>query len=276
MLITVMKLLSGSDLAGFIKERQAHQVRSLVQSIKIYPKLAIVVANDNPVIDTYIKLKQKYGEDIGVKVEIHKIDQQDAKEEITQLNSDDSVHGIIVQLPLKNVDQTDEILGLVNPQKDVDGLAPNTKYDAATAMAINWLLAGHNINLKNQKICIVGHGKLVGAPLAKIWKASGLDIEVIDENTENKDLIILDSDIIVTAVGKPGLLRSDIVKHGATIVDAGVASEKGVLKGDTAEDVYDREDVKITPTKGGVGPLTVCALFDNVIRSAQLSLTNDA
>ena len=118
-----------------------------------------------------------------------------------------------------------------------------------------------------KNIVIVGNGKLVGAPLHKMWQASGLDCQVLDKQTGNKDATITLADIIVTAVGKPGIISSNIVKPGAVLIDAGVASEKGVLKGDVADDVYDRDDIIITPKKGGVGPLTVCALFDNVIRA---------
>src|SRR5581483_10002866 len=116
-----MKLLNGAELAGFIKERHARQVRSL-GSRKIYPRLAIVQTKDDPVIDTYVGLKQRYGQDIGVDVELHKISQADAPGILNKLSIDDSVHGIIVQLPLENPAQTDEIVNMVDPQKDVDAL----------------------------------------------------------------------------------------------------------------------------------------------------------
>ena len=264
-----MKYLLGSELAGFIKERQAKQVRQLRQGNGVAPKLAIVAASDSPTITTYINLKKKYGSDIGVEVEEHHVSQNGILHTIDALNTDTTVHGIIVQLPLNDVTQTDEVLAKVSIAKDVDGLTNGSKFDAATPMAINWLLAGYNIDLLGKNICIVGNGRLVGAPLHTMWQHSGLHTTVVDADTVDKEAIIANADIIVTAVGKPGIISADLVKLGAVVVDAGVASEKGVLKGDVADDVYDRDDITITPTKGGVGPLTVCALFDNVIRAAQ-------
>ena len=263
-----MKQLLGSELAGFIKERQAKQVRQLKQAYGISPKLAIVSASDNPTITTYINLKKKYGADIGIDVADFQLAHDQLSETIKVLNDDESIYGIIVQLPLSKPQDTEVILQLVSQTKDVDGLTENSPFDAATPMAINWLLSGYNVNLKGKNICIVGNGRLVGAPLHKMWLNSGLKPVVIDFDTIDKDTILANADIIVTAVGKPGLIRSADVKTGAVIVDAGVASEDGVLKGDVSDDVYEREDVTITPKKGGVGPLTVCALFDNVIRAA--------
>src|SRR6185312_16790311 len=140
-----MKLLNGRELAGYIKERQAHEVRGLRQAHNVFPKLAIVQAKDDPVINTYVNLKQKYGADILIDVDIHRIEQKDAPSTIAQLNDDSSVHGIIVQLPLEDTSQTDEIVNLVAPDKDVDALGQAPNFDPATPMAIMWLLAGYNI-----------------------------------------------------------------------------------------------------------------------------------
>lgn len=269
-----MKYLLGSELAGFVKERQAKQVRQLLQQYKIQPKLAIVAASDNPTIKTYVTLKKKYGADIGVVVEEHLETAATIIDTINNLNNDDTVHGIIVQLPIDDISKTEEVLQSVIPGKDVDGLHSNSIFDAATPIAINWLLNGYNVDLKNKKIVIVGNGRLVGAPLNGMWQNSGLQPIVIDVETPNKEELITSADIIITAVGRPSLITSKLVKQGAIVVDAGVASEKGVLKGDVAEDVFDREDITITPKKGGVGPLTVCALFDNVIRSANNAISS--
>src|ERR1700722_8865448 len=140
-----MKLLNGQELAGFIKQRQAHEVRALLQAHQISPKLAIVQVKDDPVINTYVRLKKKYGSDIAVEVDVHQISQSSAPETIKALNADVTVHGIIVQLPLTDPEQTDEIVNLVAPDKDVDALGTNAQFDPATPMAIMWLLAGYNI-----------------------------------------------------------------------------------------------------------------------------------
>lgn len=264
-----MRLLNGSELAGFIKERQAHEVRALRQAHGVVPKLAIIRTNPDPVVDSYMKLKQGYGSDILIDVDVHAIDQSEAVSKIQELNQDKKVHGIIVQIPLPDPLQTDEILNAVAPEKDVDGLSNNSVWDAPTPMAINWLLAGYNVQLRGKKIVIVGHGRLVGKPLEKLLKTSELDVTIADRNTEDLKQLTLSADVLVCATGVPGLVTVDMVRADAVIVDAGVATDSNGLAGDVAADVRGLPDITITPEKGGVGPLTVCALFDNVLRAAQ-------
>lgn len=264
-----MKLLNGRELAEFIKERQAHEVRGLRQAQGIIPKLAIVVTVDHPAIEVYMRMKQRYGADILVDVAVHRVAQPEVPALIGRLNDDLGVHGIIIQLPLADPSQTEEIVNLVVPEKDVDALGANATLDPATPLAILWLLAGYNVDLAGKKIVLVGRGKLVGAPLERMLRASEHDVEVVDSKTADKTGVIASADIIVTATGTPELITSAMIKEGAVVVDAGVAGEQGKTVGDLAADVYQRDDLTITPQKGGVGPLTICALFDNVIRAAR-------
>ncbi len=162
-----MKLLNGSELVGYIKERQARQVRALRQAHQIFPRLAIIQTIDSPVIDIYVRLKRTYGEDILIDVDIYKLPQSEVRAKLAELNADSSVHGIIVQLPLDNPDETDEVVNSIAPEKDVDGLGEQALFISATAQAIDWLLAGYNVNLNGANIAIVGNGRLVGAPLAR-------------------------------------------------------------------------------------------------------------
>lgn len=264
-----MKMLNGKELAGYIKERQAKAVRSLRQSDGVTPKLAIVQCIDDPVINTYVRMKRRYGEDIQVEVDHHQVDQADVAELLKRLNVDDSIHGIIVQLPLPDTSQTDEITNLVAPEKDVDALGAKAMFDPATPLAILWLLSGYNVDLNGKHVVLIGRGKLVGKPLARMLKESDVDVEVAHSQTPDMKATCLAADIIITATGRPGILRSDMVKEGAVVVDAGTASESGKTIGDISPELLERDDLTITPAKGGVGPLTVCALFDNVIRAAR-------
>jgi methylenetetrahydrofolate dehydrogenase (NADP+)/methenyltetrahydrofolate cyclohydrolase len=265
-----MKLLSGRELSGYIKERQAHQVRGLRQAWGVQPKLAIVVTVDHPAINVYVRKKEHYGADIGIAVETYRVPQADAPKTIGMLNKDDTTHGIIVQLPLEDPDQTEEIVNLVDPKKDVDALGMNATFDPATPMAILWLLAGYNIDLQTKRIVLVGRGRLVGAPLERELRASGFNVASVDKRTENMVSVIREADIIISATGSPSILKSDMIKQGAVVVDAGVAGEQGKTSGDLDPAIYEeRDDLIITPAKGGVGPLTVCALFENVIRAAR-------
>lgn len=264
-----MKSLNGSELADYIKERQAKQVRNLRQSWGVAPKLAIVSTQDDPVTSTYIRLKQRYGEDILVDVDVHSVSPDELMKTIEQLNTDESVHGIILQLPLADPSQTDSAVNAVAPEKDVDGLGQNAPFTPATPLAIDWLLAGYNVELAHKKIAIVGKGRLVGAPLYELWTERGLDVTVFDESDDDIDTRLRLFEIVVSAVGKAELIQAQSLAINAVVVDAGTSSENGEIKGDVADDVRQRNDLTITPEKGGVGPLTVAALFDNVITAAR-------
>lgn len=271
-----MRLLDGRELADFVKERQARQVRALRQAHKVFPRLAIIVATDNQVIDIFVRLKRVYGEDILIEVDIYKVSQQEVADLIVKLNNDNAVHGIVLQFPLDDPSESDKLVALIAPEKDVDGLGPNAHYVSATATAIDWLLAGYNVNLRGSQIAIVGNGRLVGAPLARLWQGASLDVHVYDDTTTNLQEVLREAQIIVTATGVPGLIESNMISPGATVVDAGTASENGVVVGDVAGEVRDnRQDLTITPIKGGVGPLTIAALFDNVITAARKTTQPD-
>ena len=257
-----MKELNGRELAGFIKQRQAHTVKAL-RSRKVWPKLAIFYDNDSPVIAKYMSLKQAYGADIGIAVDVIRISAGDAEEKLRAAAEDASVTGIIVQLPLAECDM--KILDLIPLEKDVDGLRGES--DTATAMAIHWLLTGYGIELPELKLAIVGHGKLVGAPLDRMWRESNYDVTVFDKGSDMSQLV--NYDVVVTATGVPGLLKSEMLKRGAVVVDAGTASEGGVIKGDLDDAARERDDLTMTPKIGGVGPLTVAMLFERVLQAAQ-------
>ena len=272
-----MKLLNGAELRDFIKERQAKQVRALRQSWRVFPKLVIFYSSKNPVIETYMRLKTAYAEDILIEAEKRFVSPENLAEEIQKANRDEEIHGIIVQLPLENSngekiegEELAKILAEISPEKDVDGLASDV-FEPATVVAIDWLLAGYNVELVGKKIAVVGQGLLVGKPLVKRWQNSGLDVKTFDEqNAEEMRETLSNFDVVVTAVGKAGLISSEMLKQKAVVVDAGTSSENGVIKGDVAEEVREnRQDLTITPKIGGVGPLTVAALIDNVIISAR-------
>ncbi len=269
-----MKLLNGRELASYIKERQAKQVRGLKQAHGIFPKLVIIKTKDEAVINTYVRLKLRYGDDIGVEVEIADVPQTEIKKVVEKFNGDSTVHGIIIQLPLEDPSQNDEVLNAVSLEKDVDGLAEGTSFDPATPTAIMWLLAGYNIDLRGKKFVVIGKGPLVGAPLIRILQESDYNVTSADKSTKNIEQLVQESDIVISATGQAGLITNEMVAPEAVIIDAGVAVQSGKTVGDVAPELYEREDIgAITPQKGGVGPLTVSALFENVIKAA--SATKD-
>ena len=139
--------------------------------------------------------------------------------------------------------------------------------DSATADAINWLLGSYNIELAGKKLAIVGRGKLVGAPLYKMWSNSGFDVTLFHRGDNMSELT--NYDVIVTATGNPALIKPEMLKSGAVVVDAGTTSEGGVIVGDLAPEVYQRKDLTLTPQIGGVGPLTISLLFEHLLIAAK-------
>jgi methylenetetrahydrofolate dehydrogenase (NADP+)/methenyltetrahydrofolate cyclohydrolase len=251
-------LLDGRELVGYIQERQARQARSL----KPRPRLAIVRQGAGEATDRYLRIKRAYGEEIGVSVDTYTETPATLFERIHKLNDDHLVTGIIVQLPLQDDPSlTDKALKAVATHKDIDGLRPDSPFEQATPKAIMWLLSAYNIDLKGKKIAIVGQGRLVGEPLADQLEVSGHEVVRLDDETKDLEGALREADIIISATGQPGLITSTMVKPGAVVVDAGAP------KSDLADDLRAREDIKMTPNPGGVGPVTVAALFDNLLAS---------
>lgn len=264
--------LNGSELQGFIKQRQLRQVRNLRQAYQTIPRLAIIMSEQaGKVIDTYVAMKNAYAGDVLIEVQVLRVAQSLMPETINEANDDPGVHGIIVQLPLDDPADTDRLCAMIASHKDVDGLGPRAAFPSATAEAIDWLLAGYNVELEGKQITLLGNGRLVGAPLARLWRQQGLQVIVLDDTSDAIDDTLLRSDVIVSATGVPRILKSEQVAHGAVVVDAGTASENGQLVGDVDPAVRTRSDVTLTPIKGGVGPLTIAVLFDHVIQAAQKS-----
>ena len=195
-----MKLLNGKELASYIQQRQQQQIRALLGA-GITPKLAIVQVKDDPVIDTYVRLKKRYGVEVGIEVESHHPDQKDIQSVIEALNDDPTVHGVIVQLPLADPSETDRVVDLVASSKDVDALGASPDFEPATPMAIMWLLAGFNVNLAGKRVLLIGRGKLVGQPLERLLTASGIDVHVADRSTKDLAKETLESDVIITPTG---------------------------------------------------------------------------
>lgn len=260
-----MKYLYGTELVGYIKERQAKQVRSLKQSLGVNPKLVILYDMDDPAIETYMRLKRRYGEDIGVEVEAVK--STDLASDIARLNEDSTVHAVIIQLPIQDNANAQAVLDQVSLAKDVDGLAVGSEFDQATPKAILWLLAGHNIEPFGKNVHVIGRGKLVGAPLVAMLRSSGIEPTV--HTSQTGPINLEGAELVVSATGHPGLLTSDMIPQDCIVLDAGTASDKGKMVGDLADDVYERDDLQVTPRKGGIGPLTVCSLFENVLLAAR-------
>jgi methylenetetrahydrofolate dehydrogenase (NADP+)/methenyltetrahydrofolate cyclohydrolase len=265
-----VKLLKGSDLVEYISERQARQVRGLIQSREITPTLAIINTDpENLVIKTYLKFKEARAKELGINLQILEVSQDKAEGAIKKLSLDSNVHGIILQLPLKDPAQTDRLLNLIPATKDVDALSKQALVQPATAQAILWLLAGFNVELKGQRILVLGQGRLVGAPLTKLLKEQDLTVDVIDDKNSPKELIevIKNADILISATGQAGLIKPEMLHDGQVIIDAGTSESDGEVLGDLDPSVYNSNlDLKVSAKIGGLGPLTISCLYENLLQ----------
>lgn len=255
-------ILDGLELAGFIKQRHYDQVRAL----RAAPKLLIISAGDDAATKKYIRAKERYGFDIGAVVEhwgMHAAAPEQNRQLVEGLVKQEDTHGVIIQLPLPEAIDEEEYINLIPVSKDVDGLRPDSNFDPATPKGIMWLLGSYDIKPRGKTAVVVGQGRLVGEPISRMLEDSGAEVIVCDEDTEDLAAETLQGDIIVMATGQKHLLKPGMVKPGAAIVDAGSPWPE------VDPELLETPGLKITPNPGGVGPMTVAALFDNLLLAAQ-------
>jgi methylenetetrahydrofolate dehydrogenase (NADP+) / methenyltetrahydrofolate cyclohydrolase len=272
------KLLDGAKLA----RRILTNLKQKVEDHNIRAKLSVILVGGSPASLSYVQSKKQQGNFVGFDVDIVKFDETVTQEAlvavIKKLNKDFSVTGILVQLPLPKHIEARTVLDAVAPEKDVDGLstASNSKLTlndetlaCCTPKGIIKLLDECKVSLVEKKVVLVGHGVLVGKPLALMLKNRGVTFTICDKNTENLIAQTKDADIIICATGVPGLITRNHVKKGAIVIDAGTRKVNGKIVGDV--DFHDVKDkvAWITPVPGGVGPMTVAMLLEN-LKSAYL------
>ncbi|MCA9349895.1 bifunctional 5,10-methylenetetrahydrofolate dehydrogenase/5,10-methenyltetrahydrofolate cyclohydrolase [Candidatus Saccharibacteria bacterium] len=263
-----MQLLS-KTIVDQIKLRQITRIQELDHR----PKLCVLVANQDSVIESYLRIKASYGREIGVEVLVDRIKYDQIEAKILEYNQSD-YDGIVLQLPIDfdgEEDRTDYLLNLVEPTKDIDGLNDQGLFVPPTVMAISRLLDFSEIILGNQiqNVTVVGQGRLVGAPLVRYLESQGVGVTTVDDR-DKLGQIIRQSQVIVSAVGNPELIESKWIQPGAIMIDAGTSDDQGAIYGDVDSEALDRDDIYITPPKGGVGPLTVAMLFDNLIKASEV------
>ena len=255
------------------KTARAHYSSLLEKRIKelsFVPCLVILQVGNRTDSDSYIKAKKSFAQKIGVK-EIHvnfdeKISQEDLIEAIKKYNADESVNGIIVQLPLPPQINSEIVLNLIDPKKDIDGLNCATKFLPATARGIRELIKFYKIELAGKKVTVLGRSKLVGEPVAKMCHEEGAIVTICHSKTENIPEKTRAADVLIVAIGKPNLVGKEYVKEGQVVIDVGITRHnEGKLIGDVNFDEVKDIVQMITPVPGGVGQMTVLALFENLI-----------
>jgi methylenetetrahydrofolate dehydrogenase (NADP+)/methenyltetrahydrofolate cyclohydrolase len=264
------KIIDGRKLAKAHEEKLAQKIKKL----KAKPKIVSFLVGDDPSSVLYSNLKQKKAVELGIGFELlhfpESINFKEIKNKIEKLNNDRSITGIMIQLPLPDKflrsHQAEKLLETIDFKKDVDGLKKNSLCLPAVVEAILSIIKDENIKVVNKKCVVIGASDLVGKPVAQELEKLGATVDVCDSKTDSLKEKTLGADIIVSATGVPGLVKGDMVKEGVAIIDVGAEKVNGKVVGDVDfESVYPKA-AKITPVPGGVGPMTVISLMENIVK----------
>ncbi|HEY4506419.1 MAG TPA: bifunctional 5,10-methylenetetrahydrofolate dehydrogenase/5,10-methenyltetrahydrofolate cyclohydrolase [Candidatus Paceibacterota bacterium] len=260
-------IIDGRAIAEKVKE----DLKRGIQSLGFSPKLIAIQLGDDLASESFLKIKKKVGEDIGVTVEVMKLPQSMSEDEviavIKEKNENETVYGIIVQLPLPKNFNTTKVLDAIAPEKDPDALSTKPKVLAPVVLAVREILENSNISLEDKKVVVLGHGDLVGKPVAEWLKQVGISPFMIDETNAQVNSSVealAKADIVISGVGKPGIITSEKIKEGVVIIDAGTSESGGKLAGDLSPGAYDKCSF-YTPVPGGVGPVVTAMLFKNLM-----------
>ncbi len=276
------RILDGKATAAAIKRELTERVAKLAER-GVVPGLATVLVGDDPGSRWYVNGKHKDCAEVGItsiRVDLPADSpQREVEAAVARLNADPACTGYIVQLPLPRHIDENEVLGLIDPAKDADGLHPTNLGwlvlgKAAplpcTPHGIVELLRRHDVAIAGAEVCVVGRGVTVGRPLGLLLTRRSENATVTLCHTGTRDLAahVRGADIVVAAAGVPGIIRGDMVKPGAAVLDVGVSRVEGRLAGDVAEDVYDVAGW-VSPNPGGVGPMTRAMLLANIVEAAE-------
>ncbi len=280
------EIIKGLPVATAMREEIANQVKALQSAKGIQPKLAVVLVGDDEASRVYAQSKEKVGEKMGIKVDLHVRPSTATEAEIIKLvdglNADQGVHGILVELPLPKTIQKENVMNRIDPKKDVDGVHPvNRGYllggqehlalVPATPLACIELIQRSGLDLKGKRVTLVGRGDTVGRPLASLLIKRDATITVCHTKTVDLAATVKAAEIVVAAAGFPKLVKADMVAPGQTVIDAGINQlEDGSLCGDVDTEPVSQIVRAITPVPGGVGSLTTTVIMQNLLKAIGL------
>ena len=279
----VAKILDGKQIAKEYRQRLKNQVNELKEH-GFTPKLSVILVGNDGASQSYVKSKKKAAEKIGMISEIIHLDESTSEEvvlsELNRLNNDDTVSGILVQVPLPKQVSEQKVLEAINPEKDVDGFHPinigklyidEQTFVPCTPLGIMEILKHADINLEGKNAVVIGRSHIVGQPVSKLLLQANATVTILHSRTKNMNAHLKQADVIVSAVGQPDLVTKENVKAGAVIIDVGnTPDENGKLKGDVAYDEIKEIASAITPVPGGVGPLTITMVLNNTLLAEKL------
>ena len=293
--ITLQNIIDGKAFATELKGKVTAYVKTLKLDHAITPGLAVVIVGDDPASHVYVRSKGKQTIEVGMKSVEHRLDEDTTEKDllklVTNLNADDTIHGILVQLPLPNHLNEDLIINSINPSKDVDGFHISNVGLLATGQkamvpctplgCLKLLLKHYNGNLSGLNAVVVGRSNIVGKPMAQLLLNQSCTVTIAHSRTKNLKDVTSQADIVVAAVGRPGMISGDWIKKGATVIDVGInrvllEDGKSKIVGDVDFLSVSQVAGGLTPVPGGVGPMTIsCLLANTAIACARINGLDD-
>lgn len=274
-----MELLDGKLVSKSLLE----EIKGEVRQLSTPPKLVVILVGEDPASQTYVKMKKKSCEEVGIEWEQINLSPDEVTTEslikkVDELNGRDDVNGILVQLPLPDQVYVPEVIKAICPYKDVDGFHAYSlgkmflsiefeEFAPCTAKGVIRLLDHYGIDVRGMDATVVGHSNIVGKPMSVMLLNRGATVTTCHIDTKDLKDHTSGADLLVVAVGKPGLITADMVKEGAIVVDVGITRTDDGLKGDIDFDEVSKKVSYITPVPGGVGPMTVACLMANTLNA---------
>ena len=291
----MQNIIDGKAFATELKGKVTAYVKTLKLEHAITPGLAVVIVGDDPASHVYVRSKGKQTIEVGMKSVEHRLDEDTTEKDllklVTNLNADDTIHGILVQLPLPNHLNEDLIINSINPSKDVDGFHISNVGLLATGQkamvpctplgCLKLLLKHYNGNLSGLNAVVVGRSNIVGKPMAQLLLNQSCTVTIAHSRTKNLKDVTSQADIVVAAVGRPGMISGDWIKKGATVIDVGINrvlldDGKSKIVGDVDFLSVSQVAGGLTPVPGGVGPMTIsCLLANTAIACARINGLDD-
>lgn len=278
------KIIDGKTISQEIREEIAKEVKELKDSKGVTPGLAVIIVGDNPASVIYVRNKEKACEKAGIYSEKHELPEDVSEEELValvdRLNNQDNIHGILVQLPLPEHIDAGKVLEAIVPSKDVDGFHPisvgrlmvgEDTFIPCTPNGIIELLKRTGVELKGREAVVIGRSNIVGKPVGLLLMQNHATVTTCHSRTADLSFHTKRADVLVVAIGKPELIKGDMVKEGVVVIDVGTNRVDSKLVGDVAFDEVEKKAYAITPVPGGVGPMTITMLLKNTLKSAQQS-----
>ena len=276
-------LIDGKELAKKTRQNLKLECDELKKE-GINPKLAVIMVGDNPASKVYVKNKSKACQEVGIEYEEYLLDSNIKQEEliklIKKLNEDKTINGILLQSPIPNGLDINEAFRTIDYKKDVDGFHPmnvgklalgQDTFVSCTPYGVMRMFEEYNIDLCGKNVVILGRSNIVGKPLSQCCLNKNATVTICHSKTQNTKKITKEADIVISAIGKPKFITQDMVKDGAVIIDVGInRNENGKIVGDVDFENVKEKASYITPVPGGVGPMTIAMLMNNVIKAAKI------